>query len=257
MQKSILVSFPKTGRTWLETLMGKYYAEHFNIKEKDDISVVIYNKKLIKINPNIPYCHRDHIGKPYSRNPKEMRRSIKWSKYKNTKIIFLVRDPRDTMVSFYQYIVKGKSNQTYNGDIHKFIRDGRSRLNTLVSYYNVWLKNRSMFKGFLLVKYEDLKKDTVGELRKIIKFLGTDVKDDCLIKSSKFCEFNNMKKMEKQKPVDNELAPGNKNDPESYKARRGIVGGYVDYLNKEDIEYIDGVVDGLDDFYNCYKVVKK
>lgn len=253
MQKTILVSFPKTGRTWLELLIGKYYAEYFNIQEKNDLSTIIYNKKLRKINSNIPHCHRDHIGKPYSRNPKEMKKSIKWDQYKNTKIIFLVRDPRDTVVSFYQYIVKGKSNQTYKGNIHKFIRDKRSRLDTLVVYYNTWLKNRSKFKDFLLVKYEDLKKDTFNELKKIIKFLDTDIKKECLEKSVSFCEFNNMKKMEKQNPVDNELAPGDKNDPESYKARRGVVGGYVDYLSKEDVEYIDKVTKELDDFYSCYK----
>lgn len=255
MQKTILVSFPKTGRTWLELLIGKYYAEHFNIQEKDDISVVIYNKKLRKINPLIPHCHRDHIGKPYSRSPKEVRRNIKWNQYKEKKIIFLVRDPKDTIVSFYWYIVKGKSNMKFDGDIHKFIRSSKSRLDTLVDYYNIWYEHRNDFKDFLLVKYEDLKKNTVNELRRVIEFIGSidNVKENCLIKSAEFCKIKNMRKMERKTPVDNELAPGNVNDPESYKARRGVVGGYVDYLTKEDIEYMNKVIGGLNDFYGEYK----
>jgi hypothetical protein len=32
------------------------------------------------------------------------------------------------------------------------------------------------------------------------------------------------------------------NDPESYKTRRGKVGGYVDYLTAEDIAFIDQTV---------------
>jgi len=35
------------------------------------------------------------------------------------------------------------------------------------------------------------------------------------------------------------LMPRDKNDPESFKTRRGKVGGYVDYLTPQDIEFLD------------------
>lgn len=254
MQKTILVSFPKTGRTWLELLIGKYYAEHFDINEKNNVNIIIYNQKLRKIESKIPYCHRDHIGKPYSRNPEEVKNNINWEDYKNTKIIFLVRDPKDVMVSFYFFITKGVSNLKFNGDIHEFLRCNISRLDTLIDYYNLWLRNEKKFKDFLLITYENLHFDTENELKKIIKFLGTNnIKNECINKAIKFCKFENMKKMEKDNPVDNELAPGNKNDSESYKARRGIVNGYINYLSKGDIEYINNKIQNLDDFYNFYK----
>jgi len=50
------------------------------------------------------------------------------------------------------------------------------------------------------------------------------------------------------------LAPGDINDPESFKIRRGKIGGYIDYLSKEDIEFINAEIDeNMVDYYHYYK----
>ena len=47
-----------------------------------------------------------------------------------------------------------------------------------------------------------------------------------------------MKKMEASRQYDPQLLqPGDVSDPESYKVRKGKVGGYADYLASDDIEY--------------------
>jgi hypothetical protein len=35
------------------------------------------------------------------------------------------------------------------------------------------------------------------------------------------------------------LRPGDASDPESFKVRRGVVGGYRDYLSPSDLAYIE------------------
>ncbi len=40
------------------------------------------------------------------------------------------------------------------------------------------------------------------------------------------------------KPV---MTPGNRFDPESFKTRRGKVGGYREYLSQEDVAFIDDI----------------
>jgi hypothetical protein len=35
------------------------------------------------------------------------------------------------------------------------------------------------------------------------------------------------------------LTPGDRDDPESYKTRRGKVGGYLDYFGSVDIDYLN------------------
>jgi hypothetical protein len=45
------------------------------------------------------------------------------------------------------------------------------------------------------------------------------------------------------------LRPKDASDPDSYKVRRGKVGGFADYLAAADIEYLDSVVAKLDPRY--------
>ena len=81
-------------------------------------------------------------------------------------------------------------------------------------------------------------------LVRTIKFLGCDEVDEYIIrKAVEFASFNNMKKMEKDRFFKSgAMRPANINDDESYKLRRGIVGGYESYLSEEDINYIDQVI---------------
>lgn len=49
------------------------------------------------------------------------------------------------------------------------------------------------------------------------------------------------------------LRPADPHNPESFKVRRGKVGGYVDYLSSEDIAYVDAYIDRhLHPFFACY-----
>ena len=54
-----------------------------------------------------------------------------------------------------------------------------------------------------------------------------------------FGRFDNMRRLEQQNSLASErLQPANPDDPESYKTRRGRVGGFTDYLSPEEIAYI-------------------
>ncbi len=46
------------------------------------------------------------------------------------------------------------------------------------------------------------------------------------------------------------LKPANQDDPESYKTRRGKIGGYADYLSPEQVEYMNHKIETeLSSFY--------
>src|SRR5207249_9665213 len=50
-----------------------------------------------------------------------------------------------------------------------------------------------------------------------------------------FSEFENMKKMEAAGAFDSKiLRPGDVRDPESFKVRRGKIGGYREYLSRSE-----------------------
>ena len=67
-----------------------------------------------------------------------------------------------------------------------------------------------------------------------------EISNDVIAEAVRFTSFENMRKMESaDKFKSARLRPLDKEDKESYKTRRGKVGGFVDYLSRENIEYIN------------------
>ena len=109
---------------------------------------------------------------------------------------------------------------------------------------NMWHKEmRKRDKDFLLLKYEDLRKDTYKELKKAVSFLNIPAEDEIIKKAVEFGSMENMRKMEMNNTFnDHRLKLKDIKDKESYKVRKGKVGGYVDYLKSEDIDYINNKI---------------
>ena len=241
-----VLSFPKCGRTWLRLMIGKAIATRFDVQSKNILNL----RQFHKINPNIPSIVVTH-DEGLASDPWELSRSK--SKYKHNKVIFLIRDPRDVIVSlFFHYTRRDKR---FEGDISAFVHDTRN-LATIISYYNLWANNRHRPKDFLLVRYEDLHHDPRQILSNVLEFCGIWPLDEEIIDNAiQWCSFDNMKKMEAedyfQSPM---LNVENVNDNEAYKTRKGVIGGYKEYLNDNDIRFVEGTIKrSLSDFYWYYK----
>ena len=233
-----VISFPKCGRTWLRILISKALIEHYNL----DVSKELYLNphKLCLLNSSIPridFCHDDT---PHWKLPEEL--STDKSMYKKHKVIFLVRDPRDVIISFY--FQKRERRNNYNDDINRFIYERNGGVETIVKYYNIWFKQREVPEDFLLLKYEDLVNNTQEELKKVLQFIGlVKIDDNAIKKAVEFSSFNNMRKLEEEDFFSDErLRARSKGDEGSFKTRKGKIGGYKDYLNEEEIKWINNMI---------------
>ena len=123
---------------------------------------------------------------------------------------------------------------------------------SLLRYYTVWEEQRTTPGGFLLVRYEDLHEDAPRELRRALEFVGlTDVSDETIDEAVRFSSFDSMRKMEREQTFRHgKMKPADKNDTESYKTRKGKVGGYVDYLTDDQIAELNAkMAERLPPFY--------
>jgi len=113
---------------------------------------------------------------------------------------------------------------------------------------NAWLTEFVSRPDCIVVRYEDLHATPNEQFRRVLAALGeTDPKARDFESALEFSRFGNMRKMEASLGYDRQLLqPGDVNDPESYKVRRGKIGGYVDYLDPKDIEYADKAMLVLD-----------
>ena len=114
-------------------------------------------------------------------------------------------------------------------------------IDSLLEYYSIWDEKKSYMKQFMEVKYENLHKNTKEELKRVLDFLDLDyIPLDIAKQSVEYASFKNMKKMENNKKFNSDkLQPGEDNDPESLKTRKGIIGDYKNHLNNEELAIIN------------------
>jgi hypothetical protein len=172
-------------------------------------------------------------------------------KYHDKKVVFLARDPRDIIVSAYFQATKRK--HLFDGTVTEYFRQPVGSFDSIIEFFNTWASQRLVPKGFLLVRYEDLRLDPHGQLRRILDFVGLEEIDAGAIETAvNFASFDNMRRLEASGDMADvkALRPGDPEDAESYKTRRGKIGGYVDYLAEEDIDYMNRrVAAELDPFF--------
>jgi len=234
---SFLISYPKCGRTWLRLLLGKY-AVGFE-GDQDPIEVYEVTRGLDEF-PSLEISHDDYPHwKAASLQCTDKRA------FADKNVVFLVRDPRDAIVSYYfQYVKRGDrkhAKDDFDGSISEFVQHEIGGLRSITNFYNIWAANATVPKAFMMVTYEDLSADPVKSLGDIVSFLGwPDRGTSYLERVVEFGKFENMRKMEARNTLNNSrLSPPKDGDPEGFKTRKGKVGGYRDYLSDDDCRYID------------------
>ncbi|MBT3405302.1 NUDIX domain-containing protein [archaeon] len=229
---SLLVSFPKCGRTWLAMILAKIFQKKFDLP-LDYITSLEKTTFPIKNLPSMALIHEDY---PQFKKVGEL------SKCKNNllrkKIIFLIRDPRDVIVSWYFH--QSQRRHRYKGSLSDFLLESRGGFDTIINYYNIWLKYIDD-PNFFLIRYEDLFSEPEKWINGILDFLNIKDIDSKLIQDAiKDSSFNEMHRMEKDNLFSvPRLAPGDCKNPESYKIRRGVVGGHKEYLSKKEINQLN------------------
>ena len=160
------------------------------------------------------------------------------------KVVFLHRDPRDTVVSgFHQ---KAARLDGYAGGMSEFLRDSRYGLEKVCTFNLNWLALAADRKDIQAVSYEDLRRRTPEVVREILAFFGearaTSEITDVVSRTS----FDRMRAREAageyRSRYGSALAPKNPDDPNSFKVRRGKVGGFREELDPGDIEFAQEVL---------------
>ena len=185
----------------------------------------------------------DHTS--YTESFKYLRLSKDKRIYKNKRIILLIRNIKDIMVSYYFYVTR--RDHDYNGNISDFIRSSKFGAKNIINFYNTWYESRKIPLDFMLLRYEDMIHNTGECLINTMKFLGLENIDENDVREAiEFASFNNLKKLEREEYFSqSSMRPGNKSDNESYTIRKGEVKGYSSYLSESDIDYIDTLIQEL------------
>ena len=89
--------------------------------------------------------------------------------YAQQKVILLVRDPRDALVSRYHQHRQALAAKLGCQTLDEYACQGDD-LAAYIQFYNDWQQYRDCAKDFISVRYEDLKADTFQEVQRINEF---------------------------------------------------------------------------------------
>ena len=230
-----IVSYPKCGRTWLRVMLQKY-AEFIGHTQKE-----FNDRSIISIADNLAVKFEHDLGNWVPAPPKLENVVFNKKKFKGKRVIFLVRDPRDVLVSSW-YHLKFREN-IYRKDLSSFVKDDLTGLEKVVKFFNMWVENKSSLGKFLMLTYEDLHSNSISNFRKMLEFMEIDLDMEASEKAVEESRFDKMKKMESRGSLNEPwMKPGAKSLGESMKVRKGKIGGFKKELSRKDIDHINVVI---------------
>lgn len=241
---TFLISFPKVGRTWLRVLIGRSFQRHYGLRKRQILPATAGRVSA----PGMPRVLATHDDATQDKPARHLVRNK--APYRNHRVLFMVRDPRDVIVSHYFQRTR-RNADPYRGSLADFLREPDEGLDKIIGFYNVWADQRHVPVAFHLLRYEDLRADTPGSLRQVLDFVGAgDIPDRIVEGAVDFASFERTKEREREGEFKNKaLRAWNPDDPESFKARRGVVGGYVDYLTPEQVDDVNERLERLDPIF--------
>jgi hypothetical protein len=245
---AVVVSIPKSGRTWLRTFLSAYFCARY--EHPFSLDVTKYRDPRI---PRVIYSHDlfEHRTKGRWWDRARGKYLIPASELRRTPIILLVRDPRDAFVSHYVQLTRPTADapdELKAKKVGEMLRDPFLGIGQIVRTMNDWLAEFGDRPNVTLVRYEDLRSRPTEHFSRVLAVIGEQqVSQEHLDAALRFSEFSNMKTLEAAGAFDSKiLQPGDMRDPESFNVRRGRIGGYADYLGSSDIEYANEAMSALD-----------
>ncbi len=260
----VVVSFGKSGRTWLRVLLSRFYQVKHGLPENYLISF----SNLHLAEPAIPkiFFTHDNYLKDYAKDGDGK------AAYGDKKVVLLVRHPADVAVSQYhqwryrmrphkkvlnQYPPHGEEVEIFD-----FVARRDAGIVKVLDFLNAWAEEIPRMSNLLVVRYEDLRASPEATLERLLSFIGTLGTESEVHEAVAFASFENMKRLESGDAFrlrGGRFAPRDRNNPDSYKVRRGKVGGYRDYFSDAQVAEIEALIDaGLSPVfgYRAHKAAK-
>ena len=195
-----LVSFPKSGNTWTRFLLA-------NLRFPEEPATWANIDRLIPDPTGTAKREFDRMPRP------RIIKSHECFDPRYPRVIYIVRDPRDVVVSQYHYhrkIRKIADDSPIETFVERFLAGQTCPHGSWGQNIATWLYTSEGDPRFLLLRYEDLVADTASELTKVVNFLKLSSGPELIAQAVARSSADRMRALEKAQ--DNGLFKGSRSD---------------------------------------------
>lgn len=232
-----IVTYPKSGTTWMQEIVPL-------IVSGGDLTPVI----TIPNWQRVPWLEHTHSKGLLEDRPSprlitshfQRRMLPKTFDKAKAKVIYMVRNPKDALVSYFYYhnIASFLDNPgSFDEFIDKFL-EGKVCYGSWFDHIKSWWPEKDK-ENFLVLTYEEMQQDARNALAKIGEFLGKQLSNDMIDKIKNQTKFNNMKQnnMSNYSFVPSDII----NHEKGNFLRKGVVGDWKNHFTEAQTEYFNSV----------------
>ncbi|XP_052569155.1 sulfotransferase 2A1-like [Peromyscus californicus insignis] len=235
-EDTVILSYPKSGTNWLietvcliQTKGNPKWIQSVPIWDRSPWIEykASYQKLISKEGPRLLTSHL-----PFHLFPKSFFSS-------KAKVMYLIRNPRDVLVSGYFFWHKKKIDKNPESltTYFEWFLKGNVVYGSWFEHTRAWLSMREK-DNFLLLNYEDMKQDPKSIIKKICDFLGKKLEPDELDMVLKYSSFQVMKE---NKMSNFSLIPENMVTHNLVLLRKGMPGDWKNHFTVAQAEAFDKV----------------
>jgi len=199
MSDVYLVSYPKSGTTWVCLILANILKRiRSDARRIDFFSVHDYVPDLHANPERISQLSPPRVIKTHENFDEWYRRiGLRGGEVVLPRVIYLVRDGREAIVSYYHYV---RALHGYRGSFPDFLRDNRMKRDDWGDHVSKWLIHNDVLdkREALLMRYERLRSDTMVEVKRMIDFIGIEASEIILQEAIKESDITKIRELEEK-----------------------------------------------------------